>query len=364
MNIRVPLYKVHMPPADELMPALQKTLYSGQIGEGAKVSEFEKQFSQWLGVESVVACSSGTAALHLALVLAGIGQGDEVVSTAMTAEPTNMAIRHAGADIRFADINPMNGTIDAATVAPVITDRCRAIMAVDYAGIPVAIDGLRQLADSNGLVLIEDAAQALGAKWRGQAIGTQADFTIFSFQAIKHITTGDGGMLVLRNTDLLTRARKLRWFGLERGVDRSRVNAVDVGYKYNMNNISATMGLAQIPYFNTVINAHVQNGKFFDGAFRNQPHIRPAAWDQSAEPCYWVYSLLCDDREKIAARLSAAGIGWSYPHKRNDRHQIFSQYAAPLPNLDSYFESLIHLPCGWWVNEIDRQQIVEVILAR
>jgi dTDP-4-amino-4,6-dideoxygalactose transaminase len=352
-----------MPPADQLMPALHDTLYSGQIGEGAKVLEFERQFAQWLGHENVVACSSGTAALHIALMLAGVRPGDEVVSTALTAEPTNMAICHAGAVPIFADVDRRNGLITSDTITPIISNRCAAIMAVDYAGIPVAIDGLRVVADKHGLPIIEDAAQSLGAKLRGQNIGSLADFTVFSFQAIKHITTGDGGMLVLKDKDLLSRARKLRWFGLERGVDRAKVNALDVGYKYNMNNIAATLGLAQIPHFDNVIGRHIDNGHFYDRAFQNQAHFWSASWDQSVEPCYWVYSLLCEDRQKIADRLTAAGIGWSYPHKRNDLHQIFSSQATPLPNLDTYFETVIHLPCGWWVSDHDRDRIAAAILA-
>ena len=359
----IPLYKVRMPPRDVLLPRLDEVLYSGYIGEGKDVQAFEERFSAWLGVPAALACSSGTAALHLALILAGVGTGDRVVSTAMTAEPTNMAIRHAGAQPLFADIDERNGTVSADTVGPVLDEGVRAILAVDYAGIPVAMGPLRALADRHGLPIVEDAAQALGATWEGRWVGHLADFTVFSFQAIKHITTGDGGMLILRDAGLLPRARRLRWFGLERGVDRSLVDVSEVGFKYGMNNIAAAIGLAQMATADDVVASHVANGRAYDDAFANIPGIRPARWDDGAGPSYWVYSLLCDDREGVARRLTEMGVGWGLPHRRNDLHSVFRDQRRPLPFLDRYYRQVIHLPCGWWVGEEERRRVIDAVVA-
>lgn len=359
----IPLFKVRMPPESVLLPALSQVLYSGQIGEGEQVAAFETAFGQWLGHGVPVACSSGTAALHLALLLAGVTPGDEVVSTAMTAEPTNMAIRHAGGVIRWADVDPDSGNVTAETLAAALTSATKAVVVVDYAGLPVDMAAIRSLADTHGLPVIEDAAHALGARFDGRGIGALADYTIFSFQAIKHITTGDGGMLMLRDEAQLALARRLRWFGLTRGVARTEIEAREVGFKYNMNNICATIGLAQLQSVDEVVAAHRANGSSFDSAFAGRPDLAPARFPQAAQPSYWLYTLLCDDPAAVTARLSAAGVAAGVVHRRNDRHPVFSQSARPLPGLDRFEAGHIHLPCGWWVGEAERRRIVDAVLG-
>ncbi len=196
----IPLFKVFLPPRDALMPRLEQVLYSGQISEGEQVVEFERRFAEKVGSRpphsGVLSFQSGTAALHGALVLAGVQPGDEVISTPMTAEPTNMAILHAGAKIVWADVDPANGNLDAAALAAKITDRTRAVMAVHYGGIPVGIDAIRAALAPRDIPLVEDAAHALGARYAGKPVGTHSEFVMFSLQAIKHMTTIDGGMLV------------------------------------------------------------------------------------------------------------------------------------------------------------------------
>lgn len=363
MSLAIPLFKVRMPPEDLLLPALRGVLYSGQIGEGEAVAAFERAFGRWVGHGVPVAVSSGTAALHLALLLAGVRPGDEVVSTAMTAEPTNMAILHAGGTIRWADVDPDSGNVTAETVAAALGPATRAIVVVDYAGLPVEMAAIRALADRHGLKVIEDAAHALGARLDGRGVGALADYTVFSFQAIKHITTGDGGMLVLRDDGQLPLARRLRWFGLTRGVARTEVEAREVGFKYNMNNIAATIGLAQMQGVDEAVAAHRSNGRAFDEAFADRPGIRPARFPAGAEPSYWLYTLLCDRPAEVVARLSGAGVAAGVVHRRNDRHPVFAAASRPLPGLDRFEAGHVHLPCGWWVGEAERRRIVDAVLG-
>lgn len=350
-----------MPPESELLPALRAVLYSGQIGEGEQVAAFEHRFGQWLGHGTAVACSSGTAGLHLSLILAGVGPGDQVVSTAMTAEPTNMAICHAGAEPVWADVDPESGNLTPESVAQAMTPRTRAVLVVDYGGYPVDLVGIRAVADAHGVPVIEDAAHALGATFRGQQVGALADFTVFSFQAIKHITTGDGGMLVLRDSALLDKARRLRWFGLPRGVARTEIEAREVGYKYNMNNIAATFGLAQMDRIDQAVAAHKANGKAFDRAFAGLPGISPARIEAGADPSYWFYTLLCDEPDTLIRRLDQAGIGAGLVHRRNDLHPVFAASRRPLPGLDRFQARLVHLPSGWWVGEAERRRILDAV---
>jgi perosamine synthetase len=361
----IPLFKVFLPPRDVLMPRLEEVLYSGQISEGAQVLEFERRFGAKIGRPGILSYNSGTAALHGALVLAGVQAGDEVISTPMTAEPTNMAILHAGAKIVWADVDPANGNMDAQSLATKITDRTRAIMAVHYGGIPVAIDAIRAVAAQRGIPVIEDAAHAMGARYGGQAIGTHSEFVMFSLQAIKHMTTVDGGMLVCNDAPdmekLLAEGRKFRWFGIDRAASRTEVDVSSIGYKYHMNNVTATIGLAQLDYIDDVIGVHIANGRYFDTALQNIDGLRVCRWDEKAEPSYWFYTVLVEDRDNFSRHLTAHGIANSQAHKRNDRHSLFASSQCKLPGVDAFFDSMVHIPCGWWVSESQRAYIADVI---
>ncbi len=224
----IPLFKVFLPPREALMPRLEEIIYSGQISEGLPVSDFERRFGNFVGCPNILSFYSGTAALHGALVLAGVKPGDEVISTAMTAEPTNMAILHAGGKVIWADVDPANGNLSATAMAEKITDRTRAVLVVHYGGIPAPIDGIRALTAERGIPIIEDAAHALGARYASAPIGTHSEFVMFSLQAIKHMTTVDGGMLACNGAkeieELLARGRRFRWFGIDRAVSRTEVD--------------------------------------------------------------------------------------------------------------------------------------------
>jgi dTDP-4-amino-4,6-dideoxygalactose transaminase len=355
---QIPLFKVFMAPEAALLPRLREVLYSGQISEGPPVAEFERRFAAFAGQPSVLAFYSGTAALHVALLLAGAGPGDEVISTAMTAEPTNLAILHAGARVVWADVDARNGNLTAAAIAEKITPRTRAIMVVHYGGIPAPMAEIGALAARHRLAVIEDAAHALGARYAGLPIGSGSDYVMYSLQAIKHMTTVDGGMLACRNPTELPRGRRLRWFGIDRDAARTEVDVTEVGYKYHMNNVNATIGLVQLDHIRPVIEAHIANGRFFDAALRGIPGIALCAWDAAAEPSYWFYTVFAERRDDLSRRLSGLGIGNSLAHKRNDRHSVFAASRCELPGLDRFYGAMLHLPCGWWVGDEERERIV------
>jgi perosamine synthetase len=360
----IPLFKVFLAPESELMPRLRDVLYSGQISEGPPVLEFEQAFARFVAApeaKQVLSFYSGTAALHTALMLAGVKPGDEVISTAMTAEPTNLAILQAGGKVVWADVDPRNGTIAPESVAQKITPRTRAILAVDYSGIPASLAALSKIAADAGVMLIEDAAHALGAHYEGRVLGTHADFVMFSLQAIKHMTTVDGGMLVCRDAGAAARGRLLRWFGMDRQAPRTELDITEVGYKYHMNNVTATMGLVQLAHVQAVIDRHIANGRYFDQALAGIPGLTLCGWDAAAEPSYWMYTVLVERRAEFARRLAERGIATSLAHKRNDRHSVFAASRTPLPALDVFFEKMIHIPCGWWVSDEDREYIAATV---
>lgn len=358
----IPLVKVAMAPKEELMPALERVLYSGMLAEGEYVYQFEEKFKRCFDIEgTVVGMSSGTGALHTALILAGVKDNDEVITTSMTAEPTNLAILYTGAKPVFADVNENSGNISAAAIEKVITPRTKAILVVHYAGYPVELEKISAIAKKYNIALIEDCAHALGAKYQGKSIGSHGDYAIFSLQAIKHMTTVDGGILVLKNSNQLSQAKKIRWFGMEKGVDRTKVNIEQIGYKYNMSNVTGAIGLVQLDNVKNTIDAHISNGQYFDEKLRNIAGVTPAIYDAAAAPSYWLYTLLSDDWADIQRKLNEKGVMASKLHRPNHYHSIFTYPETNLPGLDSFYTRLLHIPCGWWLSQEQREMIADTI---
>jgi len=350
-----------MSPKDALLPELERVLYSGQISEGAEVETFEREFGAFIGHPHILSFYSGTAALHTALILAGVKRGDEVVSTPMTAEPTNLAILHAGARVVWADVDRRNGNIDPDSVAERITPRTRAILAVHYGGIPVAIARLRAVAERHGIPVIEDAAHALGARYDGTLLGRHSEYVMFSLQAIKHLTTVDGGILAVRRPEDLAHGRRVRWFGMDRKASRTDVDITETGYKYHMNNVNAIIGSVQLRHIAPVLARHVENGRYFDRALAGIPGLEIPAWDPRAEPAYWFYTVIAERRDDLARCLSERGIGNSLAHRRNDLHSVFAESRRDLPGLDGFYARMLHIPCGWWVGDAEREHIAETL---
>jgi perosamine synthetase len=357
----IPVVKVRMPPRELLLPALERVLYGGMIGEGEEVYALEREFSARFRLPNALAVSSGTAALHLAFLACGVRPGDDIITTAMTAEPTNTTILQVGARPVFADVEPDTGNLDPDAVARAITPATKAICVVHYAGYPADIRALREVADRHGVALIEDCAHALGADDAGNPIGIIGDAAIFSFQAIKHMTTVDGGLLTLKDPNLLDAARRLRWFGLSKGVPRTEVDIKTAGFKYNMNNVTATIGRQQLLTIDDAITRHAANGRYFDQAFHAVPGVQPARVRKDSNPSYWLYTLLCDDSDRVEHALVAAGVAASKLHRPNHLHSVFAPYATPMPGLSAFYARLLHLPCGWWLSDEDRERIVAVV---
>lgn len=357
----IPLVKVAMPPRELLIPALEEVLYSGMIAEGEHVYQFESEFSKIFQLPVGIGTSSGTGALHIALLLAGVNPGDEVVSTSMTAEPTNTVIMQCGAIPVFADVDSETGNLDPISVESVLSPRTRAIVVVHYAGFPANLTALRRIADQHGIALIEDAAHSLGAKYDGQGIGTVGDYAIFSLQAIKHMTTIDGGILTMRELNQSAQARKLRWFGMAKGIPRTEVDIERIGFKYNMSNVSAVIGLAQLQTIESRINRHIDNGRFFDKAVSSIPGLAVTRIDPECQPSYWLYTVLSEDSDSVERCLAGIGVSASKLHRPNHYHSVFKPMRRPMPGLDTYYRRLTHMPCGWWVTDEDRERIVDAL---
>jgi len=356
----IPIVKPYIPPAEILMPRIQEVLYSGYIAEGETVKEFERAVGNYLHNPHVLSLNSGTAALHLALMLADVGPGDEVISTALTAEPTNVAILQAGAKVVWADVDIRTGVLSAESVRDRITSKTKAIMLVHYAGIVGDMDAFGEISEEFNIPIIEDAAHAIGAKYRGKMVGGISPYTIFSLQAIKHITTIDGGLLCVKSEGNEHRGRLKRWFGLDKTKPRLENDVTELGYKYHMNNVNATVGLVQFEMIENTVGAYIENGKYFDKHLAGVNGTELIDYYEGSEPSYWLYTLKVERRDDFVKHMSEQGIAASPLHLRNDRHSIFGG-KADLPQLEEFYKKMVHFGCGWWIGQAEREKIVEAI---
>jgi dTDP-4-amino-4,6-dideoxygalactose transaminase len=357
----IPLIKTLLPPREILMPKLEEVLYSGYVAQGDAVDLFEKEFAIFIGNKNCLSVNSGTAALHIALILAGVEPGDEVISTPITAEPTNTVISQTGAKIVWADIDLKTGNICTIDIEKKITSKTKAIMVVDYAGTPVDIEKLLAIEKKYNIPVIQDSAHALGATYNGKKLGNHFRFTTFSLQAIKHMTTIDGGIVCIRNDEEFEKAKLIRWFGIKKGISRLENDIKIQGYKYHMNNVNATIGLVQLQRIDQIIDKYIENGKYFDEALKNINGLALMEYYPNSQPSYWLYTIKVERRDEFVKMMMENGIMASELHKRNDLHSIFSESKCKLPNVDEFEKKWVHIPCGWWVSENDRIHIVDTI---
>jgi dTDP-4-amino-4,6-dideoxygalactose transaminase len=357
----IPLVKTSIPPKEILIPALEDILYSGYVAQGETVEQFERAFEKFIGGGHTLSLNSGTAALHIALILAGVGQDDEVISTPLTAEPSNVAIKMVGAKIRWADIDPNTGCISPDSIEKCINEKTKAILVVDYAGISVDVPRIQEISLKHNIPVIQDAAHALGTEFNGLKTGLHFPFTVFSFQAIKQLTTIDGGALQIQDKKLYEKGKLIRWFGLDKTKTRMENNIQLQGYKYHMNNVNATIGLLQLKQIDFLLEKAIQNGKYLDSELKGLKDIEILSYYRESEPSFWLYTVKVKNRDRFIKKMADHGIMASELHKRNDTHDFLNDLPVHLPNLDAFYSEMVHLPCGWWVEKSDCDKMVDII---
>jgi dTDP-4-amino-4,6-dideoxygalactose transaminase len=366
--MNIPMFKVKMSPTVDLSGVLQ----SGYIAQGSKVDELEEKLQGFFSNPLCSTVNAGTSALHLALRLVRDTCGDRntVLSIPLTCTATNFPILANGFDIRWVDTDPTTCNVDMVDLRRKIGPDVAAIMVVHWGGSPCDLGTLRSIQDQCEQLygyrppIIEDAAHAFGAKWDGKLLGNHSNFVVYSFQAIKHFTTGDGGLLISPTYEQHKKVRLLRWFGLDRekGPDmRCEQDVKDWGYKFHMNDINATIGLYNFETIDDVIRTHRENGYFFDEALKDIEGLELINKHPMSESSYWIYTFRVLDREAFVRKLTGAGIAASQVHDRNDKHACLSKYRIPLPGTDVLMSDMISIPCGWWVGEKERDHIVDTI---
>lgn len=359
----IPLFKVHM--KESVVEPLRQVLLSGYIGQGPKVDEFEKALIPWVGSPNGLTVNSGTSALTLALKLAGVGPGDEVISTPMTCAATNTPILDRNATIVWADIDPSTGNIDPLDVERKITPKTKAVIAVHWGGYPCEIDELLKICKKFGISLIEDAAHAFGSTYRGRPIGSHSSLVCFSFQAIKVLTTVDGGLLVCPSITSYRQGKLLRWYGIDRETPRADLrceNDIEIaGGKWHMNDVNATIGLDQLRYVGDLIKTQRENALQYDQALVDMRRVKRLHYFSDRSSACWLYTIRVDDREAFQSFMKSKGVAVSQVHVRNDIHTAFRPFRRNLPGVDEFSRDQVSIPAGWWVTPEDRDHIIQAI---
>jgi dTDP-4-amino-4,6-dideoxygalactose transaminase len=348
--------------------SVMETLDTRWIGQGPKVKLFEESFSNKFASKlPAIAVGSGTDALHLAYILAGLKPGDEVIAPVFTCTATNIPFLYMGVKIRFADIDQNTLNIDVNHVDQLVNKNVKAIVCVHYGGLPCNMDELENIANKWNIPIIEDAAHAVGAKYKGLTIGSISDFTMFSFQAIKHITTGDGGMLIIKNTELIDKAERVRWFGIDRKAKQAGIwenDITEIGYKYQMTDIAAAMGISSLQEFDEVSALRKKLFRVYCEELNGFDRVKIVGNDfDDREHAAWLFTIIVDDRYSLQEKLRENKIESNQVHFRNDRYSIFNDFTngKEFPNMDQIEDKYLVLPLHTMMNENDVRRVCSVI---
>jgi perosamine synthetase len=353
--------------SEDAVSRVSAVLRSGYIGEGKVVKELESAFAGISGAPCNLAVNSGTSALHLALILAGVDAGDQVITTAQTMMATSHAILMQHAVPIFADVQFGTGNIDPQDIEHRISDRTKAVLVVHWGGYPCDLDEIHAIARKHDLLVIEDAAHAVGATYGGRSIGRISPFTCFSLQAIKHITSGDGGMLSLLKEEHAIEGARLRWFGIDREMRKPSVlgepewNVTRLGYKYHMNDIAAAIGLGNLLGFKERLSRRRAVAERYRSGLADVPGIGLLENKADREGAYWIFTLLAERREAFARMLKSRGVFASVVHLRIDRNDVYGGLRRDLPNLDRFTDLHISLPIHEGLSDEDVEYIIDAI---
>lgn len=387
---QIQLFKVHM--ASTAAEEVTKVLNSGYVGQGPKVDQFEKDLQDFLYVDKLVTLNSGTSGLHLALHLLkkprksnqifhgvastedfwpGLQPGDEILATALTCTASNWPILAHGLKIKWVDIDPTTLNMDLDDLERKITPTTKAIVLVHWGGYPNDLDKIKQIQQKAYQIygfkpaVIEDGAHSFGSKYKGKYLGNHGNMIMYSFQAIKHITSVDGGLLTLPHQELYKRAKLLRWYGIDRDSNRKdfrcEADIEEWGYKFHMNDVCATVGIENLKHANTIIQKHQENAAYYDENLKNIPGVTLLKREEGHESAFWIYSLLVEDRDGFMNHMKNCNIVVSQVHERNDKHSCVREYKSSLPALDRTIGKVVSIPVGWWVSAEDREYIVSCI---
>lgn len=348
-----------------MIKRVEQVLKSKQINEGKVTREFEKKFCEMLGYQYAVAVNSGTSALRMSLAMAGVVHGNRVISTPFTAIATNMAILEQGAKVDFADIDYGTLNIDPESIENSIVANTTGIVVVHYAGYPCDMAKIKKIGLRYQIPVIEDCAHALGARHFGLPVGQHLG--CFSFQTIKHITTGNGGMFVTDEKYLYNRAKATHWFGIDKDereespLGKYPKDVWNIGFKYDMNNIAAAMGVEGLKHLDWAMKKRQNIAKIYREELSSCSFIELPYYDlRNNFHAYWMFPLHVESRHEFAKYMRKNNIEISNHYYRNDSYTVFGGL-QDLPNVEKVDQDIVHIPLHQDLSEKDVDYIVKTI---
>ena len=358
-NIKVPIAKPII--GDEEIENVVEVLKSGMIAQGPKVEEFEQKFAEWVGAKYGIAVNSGTAALHVALLSCGIGEGDEVITTPFTFIASGNSILYTGAKPVFADIDLKTYTLDPSSIESLITENTKAILPVQLYGQSADMDEINEIAEKYGLIVIEDAAQAHGATCNGKKVGSMGDMSCFSFYPTKNMTTSEGGIITTDDEDLAENAKVFRAHGAS-----VRYHHDEIGYNFRMTDISAAIGLAQLDKIDEFNDKRIANAAYLNEGLKDVDGIVTPYCTPDSRHVYHQYTIRVEkgDRDDWVESINEFGVGTGI-------HYPIPLYNQPIyktlgiegycPNAELAADNVISLPVHPSLTKEDLDLVIEAV---
>jgi dTDP-4-amino-4,6-dideoxygalactose transaminase len=380
----IPLFKVFVAP--EAQQSVGKTLSSGYLAQGPQVDAFEAALGAHFRNPRMVTVNSCTSAIHLALHLIkrdyGLADGTQVIATPITCAASNFPVLANRLRLLWADVEADTLNIDLDDVERKLGRETRILLFVHWGGYPIDYARLAELTAGyrrrfgQDLIVIEDCAHAWESYYRGQLVGNvQNNFACFSFQAIKALTCGDGGLLITPQDqsagtaeplNFYRQARLARWFGLDRDNKLDFRSAQDIerwGFKFHLNDLAASLGLANYPHIPELVARHKKNARWYYDQLANIPGLALLKRHPDCDSSYWLFTIRVANRADFVRAVANRGIAVNPVHTRNDKYTALAEFQSSLPTTDRIAEEMICIPVGWWVNDADREQIVAAIRA-
>lgn len=357
--------------------AVVDVLRSDWLTTGPKVEEFEAAFADYVGAKHAVSFSSGTAALHAAAYTAGLGPGDEAITSPMTFAATANSVLYQGATPIFADVSPDTLNLDPEQAAARVTARTKALLPVDYAGHPADLDAFLGIAERHGLAVIEDACHALGAEYRGRRVGSGLHMTVFSFHPVKHLATGEGGMVTTQNAESAKTLRQFRNHGISSDARQRQTEGhwhyemLLLGFNYRLTDIACSLGLTQLKKLEANLVRRREIAARYDAAFRNLGGVLPPSVRPEAKPAWHLYPVRLDlprltvGRGHVFRALRAENIGVNVHYIPVHRHPYYvgrlGDQSGQFPVAEAAYEQLISLPMFHGMDDQDVEDVVRAV---
>ena len=346
---------------DEEIKEVEAVLRSGFIAQGPKVAEFEEKFAEYIGTRHAIATSSGTTALHVALLCAGIGKGDEVITTPFSFAATANSVLYTGGKPVFVDIDPKTYNINAEQIEDAITGKTKAILPVHLYGQPADMDKICKIAEDHDLKVIEDAAQAHGAIYHGRKVGSIGDMACFSFYPTKNITTGEGGIITTDGDAFDKDARAIRAHG-----ESERYEHVTLGYNFRMTDIAAAIGVVQLKRLEEFNEKRIENAEYLTEHINSIEGIEPPYVAENVRHVFHQYTVRVADgkRDELKEFLNSEGVGTGVHYPRTIYKQKLYEdlgYTANCPEAEKAAAEVLSLPVNPTLSAEDFGKIVSVL---